>query len=78
MTLGEQLDKAELVRYEDATQLVYAWFGGESRIVHIYDDTGFEADCWTVGGDNNIRLDLNEVNDSIERHIARNKGDEAW
>ena len=47
MTLGEQLDGAKLVRYDEETELTFSWFGGHG--VHVYDESGQEVDFFSVG-----------------------------
>ncbi len=47
MTLGEQLDGVKLVRYDEESELTFAWFGGHG--VHIYESTGQEVDFFNTG-----------------------------
>ena len=47
MSLGEQLNGAKLVRYDERTELTFAWYGGHG--VHVYADTGEEIDFFNAG-----------------------------
>lgn len=47
MSLGEQLDGAQLVRYDAESELTFAWFGGHG--VHVYRDSGDEVEFFSIG-----------------------------
>ena len=64
--LMAQLDGARLVRY-DAAGLLLAWFGGHG--VHVYDVGGQEVDYWTCGDFAKSAAELEEVEQSMARHI---------
>lgn len=64
--LMAQLDGVRLVRY-DAGGLLRAWFGGHG--VHVYDAGGAEVDYWSVGDFAKNYAELEEVEESMARHI---------
>lgn len=47
MSLGEQLDGAQLVRHDEELELTFAWFGGHG--VHVYRDNGDEVEFFSIG-----------------------------
>ena len=48
MSLGEQLNWAKLVLYDERTEFTFAWYGGHG-VVHVYTDTGEEIDVFNAG-----------------------------
>ena len=67
MSLGEQLDGAKIVRYDEQSGLTLAWFGGHG--VHAYTENGLEAAFWNVGDFANNDADEAEVLESMEERI---------
>lgn len=63
MNLGEQLHGARLVRYDEAAELVMAWFGGHG--VHAYTEDGTEVAFWNVGDFSQSDADESDVLESM-------------
>ena len=64
--LMAQLDGARLVRFNTAG-LVLAWFGAHG--VHVYDASGDEVDYWTCGSFAEDRASIEDVEESMARHL---------
>jgi len=61
------LDGVKLARYDANAGALLAWFGGHG--VHVYDAAGTEVDYWTLGDFSKDDADVDEVAESIARHI---------
>ena len=63
-SLAETLNGAKLVKFDENSGLVYAWFGGTG--VNIYDETGREVDYFSFSQGRNIE----DIESLIESHIS--------
>jgi hypothetical protein len=69
MSLGKELDGAKIFKYDPASELTFAWYGGQSMGIRGYDANGKEVVYWTMGGCASDHATSEEVNASIQSHI---------
>ena len=68
--LMAQLDKAKGIRYDANTDLILAWFGGESTGIHAYNESGEEVYYWQVEQPARGDVDPRVIEDSMGERIT--------
>ncbi len=66
-SLGSELSGAKIIKYDDQTDITYAWFGGHG--VHGYNSEGVEVDFYNTGDFSQDNADPAIIESSIEEHI---------